>query len=408
VRDSAPVSVSALIGAFCCIVYYAAKWLFSQYLREHVLTFLSRPSTIENMANLTSKAGQELSKLGASKGGKARAISLTDEQRSEIARNAVMKRWENAGKPAPLVAQYGALDRPLKIGSIEIPCYVLSDGTRVLAQRGLQSGIGMSEGGGQGGARRIASFMTRLAEKGIDIRSLVARVNSPIRFMPPRGGNPANGYEATILPDICAVIIDADQKRKLDSRLKRFAERAALLQHGFSTVGIIALVDEATGYQAFRDRDALQKILDRYIGKELAKWALRFRDEFYEQIFRLRGWSYNPGSSKRPMAMAKMTIDLVYDRIGPGLTKELKAKELDRREREGGRKHLHRWLTPDVGHPELDRHLSGLTFLAKSFHDGDWEGFRHSVDRVAPKYNRTLLLPFPDVDVRGDNREPQA
>ena len=31
-------------------------------------------------------------------------------------------------------------------------------------------------------------------------------------------------------------------------------QRAAILQHGFATIGIIALIDEATGYQDFRQR----------------------------------------------------------------------------------------------------------------------------------------------------------
>lgn len=347
------------------------------------------------MSDLTSKAAQELSRRGASKGGKARADALSPEERSEIARNAVLKRWEREGKAAPLMAHYGAPDRPLRLGAVEIPCYVLSDGTRLLAQRGLQSGIGMSEGGGPGGARKIAAFMARLAEKGIDVMGLVARINSPIRFMPPRGGNPAHGYEATILPDICAVIIDADQKEKLDPRLKRLAERAALLQHGFSTVGIIALVDEATGYQAVRDRDALQTILDRYIGKELAKWAKRFPDHFYEQMFRLKGWRYNPGSSRRPIAMANVTIDLVFDRIGPGLTKDLRQRRDEIFETTGKKGKLHDVLTPDVGHPALQHHLSGLTFSARLFSDGDWAGFYNAIERAYPRYNRTLHLPFP-------------
>ena len=54
---------------------------------------------------------------------------------------------QSKGRFQPILAKYGAADRPLKIGGIEIPCYVLADGTRVLAQRGLQSGIGLSEGG---------------------------------------------------------------------------------------------------------------------------------------------------------------------------------------------------------------------------------------------------------------------
>jgi hypothetical protein len=340
-----------------------------------------------------------------SMGGQARAQKLTRQRRAEIARNAAESRWAKNGSVPPLVARYGTSERPLRIGEIEIPCYVLSDGTRVLAQRGLQSGIGLSESGGSGGVRRIAAFMSRLSEKGIDVKGLVARTNSPIRFVPAHGGNPADGYEATILPDICAVIIDADMKGKLDGRLKRLAERAAILQHGFATIGIIAMVDEATGYQEIRDKDALQKILDEYIGRELAKWAERFPKTFYEQMFRLKGWTYNPGSSKRPMQMARITVDLVFDRIGPGLTKDLRARRNEIFEATGKSGKLHQVLTPDLGHPALAHHLAGLEFTAKTFADGDYEGFCRAVDRAAPKYNRTLLLPFPDEDTTMPDKE---
>ncbi len=39
-----------------------------------------------------------LGKMGGSKGGKIRAARLTSEQRSDIARNAVIARWEKARK----------------------------------------------------------------------------------------------------------------------------------------------------------------------------------------------------------------------------------------------------------------------------------------------------------------------
>ena len=186
----------------------------------------------------------------ASKGGVARAKKLSPKRRSEIAREGALAKQAKAGN-APAVAKYGAPDRPLRIGAIEIPCYVLADGTRVLAQRGLQSGIGLSEGGGKGGARKLVTLMEYFEKKGIDTRGLIVRAESPIRFMPPHGGNTADGYEATILPDICAVVIDAATKGKLGklrSWHQKLAEQCAILQHGFATVGIIALVDEATGY----------------------------------------------------------------------------------------------------------------------------------------------------------------
>lgn len=343
---------------------------------------------------LTSEAAKKLSRLGAAKGGDARAKKLTPEQRSEIARNAVMRRWERDGKNIPLSAQYGALDRPLRIGNIEIPCYVLSDGTRVLAQRGLQSGIGMSEGGGQSGARKIAEFMVRLAARGIDTKDLVARVNSPIRFIPPHGGNPADGYEARILPDICAVIIDADQKGKLDKRLKRLAERAAILQHGWAVVGIIALVDEATGYQDSRAKDALAKILEAFIAKELRPYASTFPVQYYKRIFELRGWRFPElpkDQSKRPAIVGKITNDVVYDRLAPGVREEL--HRLTPRYESGRLKHkLFQRLTDEVGAPKLKEHLDKVTLLLEAA--GSWAEFKRLIDRALPRYGDTPYLPF--------------
>lgn len=331
-----------------------------------------------------------------SQGGQARASSLTSQRRAEIARKAAQTRWAKDSSPAPLPAHYGAPERPLRIGNIEIPCYVLSDGTRVLAQRGLQSGIGFSESGGSGGARRISAFLGRLADKGIDVRGLIARTDSPIRFIPPHGGNTADGYEATILPDICAVIIDADQKGKLDGRLKRLAERAAALQHGFATVGIVALVDEATGYQSDRARDALAKILEAFVAKELRRWISTFPSDFYKEMFRLRKLQYD-GSVKRPGYIGHLTNDLVYSRLAPGVLDEL--KRLTPRNEKGRLKHhLHRRLTEDIGHPKLLQHLASVTALMRA--SETWTQFKSMVDRALPKYTHLPLFEDADTGVR--------
>src|SRR5262245_54338940 len=113
----------------------------------------------------------------------------------------VNRAYETLVNPEARAAYDRALMCQQEESETSIPCYVLADGTRVLAQRGLQSGIGLSEGGIGGGARKIAVLMARLAERGIETRDLAARANSPIWFIPPHGGNPASGYEAGILPD---------------------------------------------------------------------------------------------------------------------------------------------------------------------------------------------------------------
>jgi hypothetical protein len=334
-----------------------------------------------------------MSKASAGRrGGQRRSEILPPSRRSEIAREAALRRWADEGKSPPILAKYGALDRPLKIGEIEIPCYVLADGTRVLAQRGLQGGVGLSQGGGKSGARRIAELMAGLAEKGIDVRGLVARANSPIRFIPPHGGNPADGYEATILPDICAVLIEAQQQGALGKPRTHLARRAALLQHGFATVGIIALVDEATGYQDFRQRDALARILERFVAKELRPWVKTFPADYYKQIFRLNGWPYDEKAG-RPGVLGHWTNNIVYKRLAPGVWEEL--KRLTPRVPSGGhRNKLFQRLTDDVGHPKLREHLAAVVMLMK--YSPDWRIFMDRLDREFPQWGKNYLLPFPE------------
>lgn len=323
---------------------------------------------------------------GKSRGGHARAAALTPEERSRIASRAA------ATRHGMIKATHGSDDHPLRVGDTEITAYVLEDGTRVLSQRGLQSGVGLSEGGGRSGARRIAELMASLAEKGVDVRDLVARANSPIRFIPPHGGNAAAGYEATILPDICAVLIDAEQQGKLGKHREHLAVRAARLQHGFATVGIIALVDEATGYQVARAADALAKILEAFIAKELQPWVKTFPTDYYRELFRLRGLPFPSDTVKRPQYFGTLTNDIVYKRLAPGVLEEL--KRVTPRHCETGR-HKQRFfqrLSANKGYPNLRELLGSIVTIMKL--SKNWEEFKNRLEMLHPKHHDTLLLPF--------------
>jgi hypothetical protein len=128
----------------------------------------------------------------------------------------------------------------------------------------------MSTGGAKKtGEQRMANFVASLESKGIAINNLTARLQSPILFSPPGGGRPAYGYEATILADLCDTVLDARRKGKIQPQQLHIAHQCEVLLGGFARVGIIALVDEVTGYQDQRSRDALAKILEAFIAKEL-------------------------------------------------------------------------------------------------------------------------------------------
>jgi P63C domain len=297
-----------------------------------------------------------------------------------------------------LKAIWGDPERPLRIGSLEIPCYVLEGGTRVLSGRGMQTALEL----GQSHGSKLKGLLRRSAIKPYVSNELAMAMKNPLRFVRPgRGGKLAVGYEATILPDICDAVLQARKKESLTPAELLVADQCEILTRAFAKVGIIALVDEATGYQEIRDREALQAILDKFLLKEYAKWAKRFPDDFYKEMFRLRDWQWRGMRVNRPSIVGHYTNDLVYERIAPDLL--VKLRELNPKDDKGNRdtKH-HQWLTEDIGVPALSQHLYAVMALMKA--SPTWDKFYRSIQRAFPKQNTTLLLPIADADdLRSDD-----
>lgn len=324
---------------------------------------------------------------GKAKGGLARSKSLSAERRMEISRQGIEAKRERAGLPRAIC---GSEETKIVFGSIEIQCYVLEDEMRVLNLRSLQSGIGMSEGGGKGGARKIPALMGRLAEKGIDIMGLDARANEPIRFITPTG-IVADGYDAKILPDICAVLISAEQKGVLDRRYAHLAERAATMQHGFATLGIIYLVDRVTGYEDQKKARDFGKILEAFVAKEMRPYIPKFPPDFYKELCRLRKIPYDPNSVKRPLYFGHLTNRIIYHRLAPGVWQELKKKAQS--SSAVTKPHLHRFLTDDIGDPRLRDVISKN--VATMMLSSDWHDFLMKLDKVLPPWQETPQLQLP-------------
>ncbi len=291
-------------------------------------------------------------------------------------------------------ATHGSPDHPLKIGDAEIPCYILEGDKRVLVLGGMLQALDMSQGtadkGGDG--NRLAKFINTKAIREFITPTIENAILNPIQFRTTSGSN-AYGYEATILADICDAVLEARKRGTLHHQQKHIADKCEILVRGFARVGIIALVDEATGFQDYRSRRALEKILEKYLKDEWAKWAKRFPDEFYKQMFRLQGWKYEPNSVKRPGVVGKYTNDIVYLRLAPGVLEELKSRTP--RDDQGRTKiRYHQWLTEEVGHPKLQEHLSAVIALMKA--SSDWRTFIRLINRALPKYESNLEFDFYD------------
>lgn len=293
------------------------------------------------------------------------------------------------GERKLLRAEFGSPDHPLELGGLEIPCYVLEDGTRVLAQGQMIRALGMSKGGaGKRGGDRLGKFAGGKLLKPFVEEELLERIANPIMFIPPTGGR-AYGYEATILADLCETVLAAHNAGVLQPQQMHIIKQCEILVRGFARVGIIALVDEVTGYQEIRDRLALQAILDKYLTDEWAKWTKTFPDNFYKELFRLKEIPYPPRSMKRPSYVGHWTNYVVYSRLAPGVLKKL--KELNPRTEKGYRRRRHhQYMTRDYGHPALKEHLSNVIFLMKGCRN--WNDFKRRLEAAAPKQGDTMPL----------------
>lgn len=327
---------------------------------------------------------------GRAKGGIARAARMSPEERAQIARKAAEARWSEP----TLLATHGSEDHPLKIGDVEIPCYVLEDGRRVLQQTGLIKSLNMSHGGSYSvGGDRLAKFAMQGRLKPYVSNELIERTERPIRFKTPRG-SAAYGYEATVLADLCDAVLSARADGVLQKQQAHIAAQAEILVRGFARVGIIALVDEATGYQKDRASDALAKILEAFISKELQPWVRTFPSDYYEHLFRLRGLEFPRDTVKRPQYFGRLTNDIVYDRLAPGVKDELK-RAVSKNESGKPKHKLFQKLTTSVGYPKLREHLGSVVTIMK-LSDG-WGDFMAKLNRLHPRYGETMPLPFDDL-----------
>lgn len=333
-------------------------------------------------------AEENVFKDAGKRGGKARAKSLPAERRKQIAAEAARRRW---GGPLRK-ATHGSEDHPLIIGDMKIPCYVLEDGMRVLSQAGLTDALGMARGGSMiAGMNRLQLFVSRKKISPYISKDLVERISKPIPFMTPSGVR-AHGFEATLLADVCEAVLKAREDDALQTQQQGIAAKCEVLVRGFARVGIIALVDEATGYQRDRAKDALAQILEAFIAKELQPWVRTFPTEFYQEMFRLRGMKFPTETPQKPRYFGVLTNDVIYDRLAPGVLEELK-KVNPRDEATGRRKRKHfQWLTNNIGYPKLREHLGAVIATMKL--SGDWHDFKTKLDKFYPRIGKPTQLTF--------------
>jgi len=317
------------------------------------------------------------------KGGEARKAKLPAARRSDIAKKAAEARW-NADLPE------ADFEGDFEIGGRIVSSAVLRDQRRVITQATFLRALGRSRSPKAGTgvlstADNLPFFLqANVLQPFVDESVLAAA--KPI-FYRTRSGSKGVGYDGTLIRHVADVYTRfrdhlLTDKGGVPPRYQKMIAAAEAIKAALTDVGITALIDEATGYQDVRNRLALQEIFDAVLRKELAAWAKRFPDEFYKQIFRLRGWAWRGRNINPPQAVAGYTNNFIYDRLAPGLRKELESRmpKSDSGNRKG---RLHQLFSDDIGHPMLAQHVHMVTMFMKAA--GSWDEFVRNLDKVAPR-----------------------
>lgn len=251
----------------------------------------------------------------------------------------------------------------LHIGDTILPCYVLEDGTRVLSGREVQDALKMESKGELSSGHRLARYISQPTLKPFIFKDKPSGHYRPIECM--WGAKKINGYEADVFVDLCNAFLDARRNIKLSSRQLIIANQCEVLLSSFAKVGLIALIDEATGYQLDREHLELQKILSAYISEEILKWQLTFTDEFYIEIYRLWNLPFIPKYIRnKPSFIGKLTSKYIYEQLPEGVVEKIKEKT-GKTELGNWKYKWHQSLTPEVGREHLKKQIIEVTTLMK-------------------------------------------
>ena len=337
--------------------------------------------------------------LGRARGGKARMQTLTPEERKELASNAAKKRWSkqklkakldsNPAESIPVAIAWGTL----QVGEATLPCYVLDNGERVFSLKGAVVGLIETEGGQLAEYIKVNSLRPFLpddlipSEKGV-IPALIQFDTGGENFTKYASGLPVEKFM-----DLCVAYSTAADSTRLTQRQSSIAANANRFIRACAKVGVVALVDEATGYQDQRELDELQFKLNLYLAESMRKWEKTFPDELWVQFGRLTGWT--KPAHQRPKYWGHLVLELVYKYLDPDVAEWLQ----DNAPKPKHGQNYHQWLTSQYGLRRLVEHiwkLIGVASTCETMEDlryrmkelyGVPEGFQYRLQLPPPPEN---------------------
>ena len=278
-----------------------------------------------------------------------RLLALAQEQGVSLSPSELVAIPEAPPEPATPMARWAGV---LQIGDNELPCYVLDDGRRVISRTGATTSLTGRRGGDLESYIGVTALQGYLPADFADqmIEFTIQGVkNKTVR-----------GITAESFCDLCTAYVRALEDDALESdRQREIAAHAGMFLAASAKVGLLALIDEATGYQYDRAEDALRFKLKVFLEDEMRKWEKTFPDQLWTEFGRLTNWK-GATNSQRPKYWGKLVMELVYGYLDPDVAQWL--KENAPKPRSG--QNYHQWLSSQYGLKRLTEHLWMLIGMA--------------------------------------------
>lgn len=276
-------------------------------------------------------------------------------------------------KRVPILVTLGDDRPPVVLLGVTVRVYGLATHDRVITQESAYALFGMVRDHNGCPLARMVRVLDRL---GFARPKLATDTLYPLRFYTETGKEGAC-YALSTLRDICEALHLAATAGVLPPGMSGAAAVGRRLRAFDLEASLTRFANAAIGF----DPDAAARALGQ-LTDDAGRRQNTFPDEFYVELYRLRGLPPYTGATRRPSYFGTLTNNIVYKRLAPGLLDELK-DGIDRGETGKHKKRLFQRLSTTRGYPQLLDHLDNVIALMKRCKT--YDEFMRKLDAKYPK-----------------------
>lgn len=284
----------------------------------------------------------------------------------------------------PYQTAYGNESLPLRIGTIELSCYILDNGNAVFSKNSLQKALGY-DGKSEDW---LYDFLGNINKFYPIPGVLFEAFEQPIPVEIKRADG-TSSIIAAIIPETlemtCLTIANAKNDGYLSVGQLKHAKAAETLINYALENNLHRDIEQATGFVFLKEtgKKYLQQVLASENPDPVYQWIKTVPDAFLEKILSIRqmGWK---DLRENPYGVSKILHEVVFSRLSEDLLEKLRHETPKRSYKSKNKPN-------DSEHPELKTYTAEVLSLLKAAAD-NWTIFLQLLNRIHPKNTLAELV----------------